>query len=438
MLRDTFCSSPWFHVRIDPQGNYLPCRWNFSFNESSHNISDTSLNEYINSDVMRFLRLDLLNGKDPSICRSCRYEDQHDKVSGRQRQLLKSAISIGNFEKTLCASPHWIQFEYSFNNQGLTKNSPMDLQIDLGNTCNSACIMCTPMYSSKLHSEYEKLYKLEPQLFNLPNKNNNWSDDSVLVDKFVQEVSDIPNVKYIHFLGGETLYLKSFYQICNQLIKHGVAKNISLGTTTNCTVSNAELEFIIGNFKHVHLGLSIESLHPINDYIRWPSKIDTILNNINKFILLREQTGLHLSLRITPNIFSIYHIDTVFEFMIENSIIAESCNILQEPSCLRLELLPKEIIGKILAKINNLIDKHGLIPNNQTIINRRRDDLINPVIVDVIFEYKHLLETYQIPENLEDDRYNLIKFIKAFESLHNNNILDYLPEYEEFLRSYSY
>ena len=222
------------------------------------------------------------------------------------------------------------------------------------------------------------------------------------------------------------------------MIANGSAKNISLGTTTNCTVSNAELEFIIKSFKHVHLGLSIESLHPINDYIRWPSKIDMILNNIRKFILLREQTGLHLSLRITPNIFSIYHVDTVFEFMIENSIIAESCNILQEPSCLRLELLPKEIIGKILIKINNLINKHDLIPNNQTIINRRREDLTNPVIVDVIFEYKHLLETYKIPENIEQDRYNLIKFIKAFESIHNNNILEYLPEYEKFLRSYGY
>lgn len=438
MLKDIFCSSPWFHIRINPAGNYLPCRWDFSFNKSSHNISNTSLTEYINSDIMRSLRLDLLNGKDTSTCRSCRYEDQQDKVSGRRRQLLKSAISVDNFEKTLCASPHWSQFEYSLNNQGYTKNLPIDLQIDLGNTCNSACIMCTPMYSSKLYSEYEKLQKLESRLFNLPNKIINWTDDSMLVDKFVQEICDIPNVKYIHFLGGETLYLKSFYQICNRLIEHGVAKNISLGTTTNCTVSNAELEFIIENFKHVHLGLSIESIHPVNDYIRWPSKIDEILNNINKFILLREQTGLHLSLRITPNIFSIYHIDTIFEFMIKNSMTAESCNILQEPSCLRLELLPKEIIEKILTKINNLIDKHGLIPNTQTTINRRREDLINPVIADIIFEYKHLLATYQAPENIEDDRYNLIKFIKAFESLHNNKILDYLPEYEEFLRSYGY
>ncbi len=179
-------------------------------------------------------------------------------------------------------------------------------------------------------------------------------------------------------------------------------------------------------------------MHPVNDYIRWPSRIDDIIDNINKFILLREQTGLHLSLRITPNIFSIYHIDTIFEFMIDNSIIAESCNILQDPSCLRLELLPTDIIEKTIEKINQVIIKHDLVPTGQTIVNRRREDLVDTVITDVIFEYKYLLENYQAPKNIEEDRYNLVKFTRAFESLRNNNILNYLPEYEEFLRRYDY
>ena len=179
-------------------------------------------------------------------------------------------------------------------------------------------------------------------------------------------------------------------------------------------------------------------MHPVNDYIRWPSRIDDILDNINKFILLREQTGLHLSLRITPNIFSIYHIDTIFEFMIDNSITAESCNILQDPSCLRLELLPTDIIEKTIEKINQVITKHDLVSTGQTIVNRRREDLVDSVITDVIFEYKHLLENYQVPKNIEEDRYNLVKFTRAFESLRNNSILNYLPEYEEFLRSYGY
>jgi N-glycosylase/DNA lyase len=72
------------------------------------------------------------------------------------------------------------------------------------------------------------------------------------------------------------------------------------------------------------------------------------------------------------------------------------------------------------------------------IVNRRREDMVDHVIADIIFEYKHFLETCTAPANLEEDRYNLVKFLKAFESNRNNNILNYLPEYEEFLRSYGY
>jgi hypothetical protein len=60
------------------------------------------------------------------------------------------------------------------------------------------------------------------------------------------------------------------------------------------------------------------------------------------------------------------------------------------------------------------------------------------VIADIVFEYKNLLTKMKIPDNVEDERYNMVKFIKAFESIRNNKILDYLPEYEEFLRSYDY
>jgi len=441
-LKDNFCSSPWFHIRINPAGYFLPCRWDFfayDLNHTTdHNISNTTISEYMNSDVMQTLRSQLLDGQAVEICKSCRYEDQSDKVSGRQRQLLKSAITLEQFEKSLCASPHWTQFEYSHSHQGLTKNRPVDLQIDLGNVCNSGCLMCIPTYSSRLAVDFPKLHKIEPELFTEYPAFKNWADDDVLVEKFIQDLTEIPDIKYLHFLGGETLYLKSFYTICEKLIERDLAKNIILGTTTNCTIYDNKLEKILSQFKQVHLGLSIESINPVNDYIRWPSQIDDILENINKFLKLRDRTNLHLSLRITPNIFSIYHLDTVFEFMIKNSITAESCNILKDPSSLRMELLPTELVTIIIDKIKRIQEKYTLDSDQEKILNRRRDDLTDPVISNIISEYLHFLENMQAPNDVEDQRFKLVKFIKAFESIRNNKILDYLPEYEEFLRSHGY
>jgi hypothetical protein len=380
----------------------------------------------------------MLEGKEQRMCSACRYEDSKNKVSGRQRQLHKSVINIKHFDKTFTSSPHWSLFDYSYNTGGLTEYTPVDLQIDLGNTCNSTCIMCSPAYSSKLASEYPKLFSIEPALFPTIESFKNWADDSRLVDKFIAELSQLPNIKYIHFLGGETLYLKSFYTICNRLIELGLAKDISIGTTTNCTVYTKELEHIINNFKHVHLGLSLESMHRVNDYIRYPSMIDNVGATIDKFLQLRKSTNLHLSLRITPSILSIYHLDTVFKLMLDKKITAESCNILHEPSCLRLELLPKDLLSQTIEKINQIITEFDLADTDDTIINRRREDLVDPVISQVIFEYNHLLKNIVPPDNVEEERRNLVKYLKAFEQVHNNNILDYLPEYEEFLRSYGY
>jgi hypothetical protein len=442
LLRDNFCSSPWFHIRIDPAGNYLPCRWGDQWealaNPTQCNINNTILSEYMNSDQMSQLRLQLLNGEVPKICKSCKYEEQHNKVNGRQRQLLKSAINLNTFEKSICASPHYTLFEHSLNNQGHTDYLPTDLQIDLGTTCNGACIMCSPKYSSKLAADYVKLNQIDPRLFVEVPSVKNWTDDPVLIERFINDISEIKNLKYIHFIGGETLYLKSFYTICNKLIELDLAKNISMGTTTNCSIYSDELEYIIKKFNHVHIGLSVECIHKLNDYVRWPAEIDTVVSNLEKFIALREQTGIHLSLRITPNVFTVFHLDTIFEFMIKHQITAESCDILREPTCLKIELLPKELAEIILTKINTIISKYQLIKSDQVIINRRSDSLVSPVISDVIFEYQRLLETYQAPTNVEEERHNLVKFVKAFESLRNNTILSYLPEYEEFLRSYGY
>jgi len=438
-LNDNFCSSPWFHLRISPEGNYLPCRWSpIGTSSSIHNVSNTTLSGYLKSTTMSNIRKDMINGKSPDICQKCQYEQKQGKVSGRQRQLLKSIVVESEFNKTLCASPHWDDFEYSYNHNGQTKNTPCDLQIDLGNTCNSACIMCPPRYSSRGTEEHKKLHQIQPVLFADAPRIKNWTDNKTLVDKFVNELVDLPSIKYIHFLGGETLYMKSFYNICDQMIDKGLAKDTIMGTTTNCTVYDDRIEHIIENFKTVHLGLSIESVTDLNDYIRWPSKIDKVLDYVNKFLELRKHHNLFISLRITPTIFSVYHLDQLLEFMIKNRITAESCDILTEPRQLRMELLPTEIRKEVIGKLNRLVDRYNLQRSENIIINRRVPETVDSVIGEVVFEYVDFLTNYKEPDDIEESRNELIKYIHAYESIHNNKILDYLPEYEEFLRSYGY
>jgi len=438
MLEKNFCSSPWYHVRLGPDGGYRPCRWGKHELTASYTVANISITEFLQSTTMNTIRQTMLDGESPEVCATCQYEQSVGKVSGRQRQLLKSGIIETRFDKTFCSSPHWDQFEYSYLHQGQTQNTPVDLQIDLGNTCNSSCIMCIPKFSSRVAQEHQVLHKTNPVLFRDPGQVPNWTQDDKLVNKFVHELDELDRIKYIHFIGGETLYMKSFYNICNRMIETGQSNKAIIGTTTNCTVYDERIEYIICNFKSVHLGLSIEAITDLNDYIRWPSQIDQVKDNIKKFLALKQKYNIFISLRITPNVLSIYHLDQLFEFMLDNQLTAESCNILYEPSCLRMELLDDQLRQDIIRKLELLVTKYGLERPVDKIINRRIDANALNIISDLVFEYIDFLTNYTAPDNVEQERRRLVDFLKAYESIHNNKILNHLPEYEKFLRSNGY
>ena len=71
-------------------------------------------------------------------------------------------------------------------------------------------------------------------------------------------------------------------------------------------------------------------------------------------------------------------------------------------------------------------------------INRRIQKRSQEAINNVIFEYIDFVENYKEPDNITEQRKNLVKYLSAYENMRDNNILEYLPEYEKFLRSHGY
>lgn len=438
MLKKTFCSSPWFHLGINYDGSFSKCRWarDSFLPDKKHNLTNTSILEFYNSSEVKELRSELLSGNLPSICQTCNYEESFGKINGRIRQLTKSAIELDNFELSTRSSPHYKYFKHSLDNNGESLYQPTDLQIYLGNTCNSACIMCEPFASSRLETEYRTLAKQEPDLFQT-REFDCWTRNNKLVDDLLVQLSEIENLGYIHFLGGETLYDKSFYKICDALIESGQSKDVMIGTTTNCTINNDKIKEYITKFKSFHLGISIETVTSLNDYIRYPGKIDQILANLKQFLRLRENNdNLYISLRITPNVFSIAHIDTLFKFALRHRVILESCNILVNPECLRIENIPDNIRQIVLDKLSNIISEYSL--SKHSITNIRSPEFVDQATADSVVDYYKFIKTYNVPDNVDRLRTNLVRFIKAFENNRGNKILEYLPEYEEFLRAYGY
>jgi len=417
-------------MRINNSGTYEYCRWQVhdpSRTNVERNIQTQSPLEYFQNS-MSTVRSQLLNGQIPPGCRECHVMENNSKVSGRQRQLLKTGIRDPYFEKTLVSSPLRKDFDYSFQQQGHTTRHATDWQIDLGNFCNGGCVFCNPESSSRLATEFKKLKLIEQ----VPP--NSWCDNPDLLNKFIQDLMNASDLKYLHFLGGETLITPAFKVILGALIQHPQLKNITIGLTTNLNVWPKDVVDLLCQFDNVNLGLSVEALTPVNDYVRWPNTQQRTHELLDRWVKLAQQRQWATQLRVTPTCLTVYDLDSVYDYAWNQGISVESCNFLYNPAFLRIDVLPRQFKLKAKQKIQQWLDGHPIVDTGQ-IINTRNPDFYRAQIWQDLNSYVNYLDSSPDESNQLPD---LVNYLKLLESSRGNSVIEYLPQYEELFRSAGY
>lgn len=422
-FKDTFCPSPWFHMRINNSGHYKYCRWaDNKNNNSSLNIQNQTPLDFFQKGMVH-IREAMLSGEKLSDCAECHQMEAHGKVSGRQKQLLKTGVRLDDFTNTMLSSP-WIN---EFKNI-ITQQTPQDWQIDLGNYCNSACIFCEPASSSRLASEFKQIGIINQ----VPNAS--WCEDSIKFNSFLNALRASKQIKYMHFIGGETLITPAFKRILETLVEEGLHQTITIGFTTNLTVWDQEIADLLAKFEQVNLGMSIECIHPLNDYIRYGSDIDNVVEIMNQWVTLARESKWLVQLRITPTIFTIWHLTTIYEYAYQYNIAVESCNFLNDPAFMRPSVLPVAMRPQVIARLSAWLNTQNIAETEQ-IINTRHPDVAQQQIIQDARSYIDYLqnepdESFRLPA--------LVDYITLLENSRKNSILRYLPEYEELLRSAGY
>lgn len=419
-------------MRINNSGTYEYCRWmskkaNITRVNFDNNIQTVQPLLYFQNGMSE-IRNQLLNGETLPGCCDCIEMEQHGKVSGRQKQLLKVGITLDHFDRGLLSSTLRDDFTYSNLNQGQTMRTVSDWQIDLGNYCNSACIFCNPESSSRLATEFQNLGLVDT----VPPPS--WCDDPELLEKFINTLKSSDNLQYLHFLGGETVITPGFKQILTALVEADLAKDITIGFTTNLTVWSETINQLLVQFKQVNLGMSIETLTPINDYVRWPSKLDKTLELLDRWRELGEQNTWLMQLRITPTCLTVHEFTTVYDYAWQHGMAVESCNFLHNPAFLRIGVLPKVEQKHARNRLADWIINHPIDIQEQ-IINVRDPSKAHPQIRQDAISYLNYLDT------VTDESHRLSEltvYLKKLEKNRGNSILTYLPEYENLFRTSGY
>lgn len=409
-------------MRINNSGHYEYCRWgNKTDRTQTPHIKAVTAQQYFQQH-MQPLRQQLLAGDSLPGCSSCASMEQHHKVSGRQKQLLKIGVRLEQFEKTLASSP-WVPI---FSNDQFDQ-LPQDWQIDLGNYCNSGCIFCSPHSSSKLATEFQQLGLIDK----LPTAN--WTDQTELVEKFIHTLEQSPHIQYLHFIGGETLITPAFTTILKALIQAGLHRTATIGFTTNLTVWDHDVTDLLCEFHSVNLGASIETFDAVNDYVRWPSQIHTVNANLDKWFELAQQQHWLMQLRTTPTVFTIDSLLTVYDWAWDRGVCVESCNFLHNPEFMRPSVLPSSMRHTVIARMQSWLDNHKV--SGDTVVNIRNPN------TSQLQNYQDLKSYVAYLTDQPDESFrllDLVQFIKRLESSRGNSILTYLPHYEELFRSAGY
>ena len=281
--------------------------------------------------------------------------------------------------------------------------------------------------SSRLASEFNQIGLIDklPVL--------NWTEDSSRIDMLIDLLCKTSGLAYLHFLGGETLITPGFKKILRALIKHDFRHNIVLGFTTNLTVWDPEINHMLCEFKQVNLGMSIDSMSRVNNYVRYPSDIQSVINTMNRWIDLSRAQNWIPTIRTTPTALTAGELLDIYTFALTNQVGIESCNFLDEPQILRMSVLPLKIRRQISDQIKHWVQHQEVAA--ATVINIRDPNQVTQSILQDAVSYINYLEnapdeTHQLPA--------MIQYLKKLDQSRGNCVLDYLPEYEELFRSAGY
>ena len=260
--KDTFCVAPWYSVFLDSQGKLAPC---CNFKNSYTNYDQ--IEKYFNSNEIKDLRHDLLNGIKNKNCSSC-WKDEDNGGDSLRLILNRTTALHGSFN-----------LSKQIKHPQLSEVKSFDLT--LGNLCNLKCVMCTPSLSSQLlaevtlnpqlNSRYKK--KFDQKAFDWPK-----SEDFV---KWCERY--LPQAIHIKLTGGEPFLLPWIHEVIETIPEKQKAKCI-LHFTTNLTKIDDKLFETFKKFKAVWISVSVEGTGRTHEYLRHGHSWELLTKNIQNIL----------------------------------------------------------------------------------------------------------------------------------------------------------
>jgi hypothetical protein len=430
-----FCNTPWYELHIYWDGSLgICCRESqklYDDDQTQYNIANMTIAEWFNSHPVRQFRQQMLDSTPSKFCTKCYQEESSGNTSRRFRSNQKSIIFTRTaFDQSWKQSPGNHYFEHSAQHDGFTSSSPIDLHIDLGNFCNMACKMCCATDSSTIASQEVK-WGIESSRKYL---GTDWTKDEQVWASFKQQLLEIPKLKNIHFMGGETLLTDRLEDLADWLIAHK-RFDVCISFVTNGSKFKPELIKKLTKFPRVGIEISIENLDVRNDYIRQGFSTQQILKNISQYQELCNGSSVSLALRPAPSLLSVGGFEKLLRYALHNQFVVKS-GFVSEPKFLDIKILPEHIKKFYLSRFQTFLDELNDVDADVD-YNASDPNNLKLIIKEQVIQCISTL-TAETPPDSDDLLRQMVDHCKKWDNVYQHNARVLYPEFEEIWNKYGY
>lgn len=370
-IPDSMCITPYLSLEIDVDGGFHRCcLWDRKVDAPK--IQTTGFVEYFTNKEQQKLKEEFLKGNKPKECYKCwKVED------------------LGGLSKRINDNHVFREYQFDIDYNNIIDNRLLNLDIKLGNKCNLACRICSPICSSTW-SKFSKARSIEFDW--VDNETSTFWEDLISISR---------EVRYITFAGGEPLLDKSHRKLLQYFIDNDLSKDISLHYNSNGTVYADFLFEYWDKFKVVELSFSIDAIGKRFEYERYGIPWTQVDENLKKYCNNGKYTVNFFSV---VNVFNLYYSYELFKYAEELGVDV-TYSLLEYPKELSITNLPntaKEEIEKRLMSINDNKFKNKI----KSYIDIMKSNSLSEKLKDFLYEQDKLRK-----QNFEDYYPELYKLL---------------------------
>jgi len=385
---DWFCPQPFTNWYRSIIGRTQPCcvikNWYTSNNKFK---GEVSLEEDYSSALNKSFRNQILDGAGPMVeecCTQCITNEKNGKTSHRLVYLDEFLTGSLKHRKEELEN-------YLVSEQTQPLIMTMEYKVS-DNYCNLKCNMCRSINSSTLAKENVELEKqghILTYTHKLPKPFN-----GKFHYKKKESFKDLDNVlktlSILELVGGETLAIPQNYELLDRIIELGISKNIEVKITTNATIIpkiNGKTIFdYVPHFKKIEFLISIEFWGNKNNYLRYGSDWDIIMDNVLKF----KKHNINVSWHSTVNALNVGYLNEMpmeqeFNGLVEGK--GEIYSIASVPPDIKDQYLKKDNPEKIVSYLKDTEWDEKQMWNMLKDI-QLRDRYRNTCLTDIFSEWK--------------------------------------------------